>query len=123
MLLCTVAHSNAGQEFYIAFSDIGGAMDHRLYIYTSSRYPVRVEISTPLFNQEVFSDYISSSNLTGLVWSMKNPDICMNGTQLEGKGIYITASDSITVYALNVKEKASAGFLALPLEGNVSLTS
>jgi len=112
--------SNEGREFFLVFSDIGGATDNKLYITTSSQNEVHVSIDAP-----AFSTYPASFTLTpnepwpsGTPWSASNSAICLEGTEKSNKGVHVKATDDVTVYVMNLKGKASAGYLAFPKEGD-----
>jgi len=117
-MLCLVSGlllTNRGTEFFIAFSDISGATaSPDILIFTNSTIKIQVTVSAPRYLSYPNPKTISVSSITPYQWNYLDRQIRLSGTESSTKGIYISSTGLISVYALNYARQATGGFLALP---------
>ena len=112
--------TSVGTEFFIAFSDIGdvtsttGTSGPQIFIVTNSTATIQVTFSAPRYLSYPNPKSIPVSSISPYQWNYFDRKILMSGTESSTKGIYISATGLISVYALNYARKATGGYMALP---------
>ncbi|XP_013415051.1 IgGFc-binding protein [Lingula anatina] len=107
---------NQGVEFYVAFGENNpNSLSLELFITTSLNQTITVNVTAPLASSVYAGETVTVSK--GQVRIVQIPkDIRMTGSSVQSRGIYITASDEIIVYAVNKEHYSSDSFLVIPAD-------
>ncbi|XP_021355593.1 IgGFc-binding protein-like [Mizuhopecten yessoensis] len=110
------APDNAGTEFIIGYMEnIAASFDVELLVTTTKTTTVNVQISAPRYSSAGISE--SFTVTAGVVKELSfSPLIRMSGTNMDSKGILISADDEVVIYGVNKETYSCDAFLGLPTD-------
>ncbi|KAL4221521.1 hypothetical protein ACF0H5_019778 [Mactra antiquata] len=116
LLIIKCAPDNRGTEFIVGFmQNYQNTVDVQIFVTTSRTTVIDVQVTIPRFTGVSLDETFTVT--AGEVKQIYiDNDIRGYGTELSNKAVYITASDEVVVYGVNVEPYSNDAFLAFPLD-------